>query len=117
ATGPLLLSEASRRRRATLHLVRGEAALREHDRGGIEVLEADPAAFRAALVRENHTLKRVLTDPTIVSGIVNAYSDEILHRARLSPVKLSRQLSDEESARLLDAARSTLVEWIERLRR
>jgi formamidopyrimidine-DNA glycosylase len=117
STGALTMTEAGSKRRAALHLVKGEAALREHDRGGIEVLEADPAAFRAALARENHTLKRVLTDPTIVSGIGNAYSDEILHRARLSPVKLSRQLSDEESARLFDAARSTLVEWIERLRR
>jgi formamidopyrimidine-DNA glycosylase len=117
STGTLTMTEAGSKRRAALHLVKGEAALREHDRGGIEVLEAGPAAFRAALVRENHTLKRVLTDPTILSGIGNAYSDEILHRARLSPVKLSRQLSDEESARLFDAARSTLVEWIERLRR
>ena len=117
STGTLTLTEAGTKRRAALHLVQGEAALAEHDPGGIEVLEADAAAFRAALTRENHTLKRVLTDATILSGIGNAYSDEILHRARLSPLKLSRQLSAEESARLLDAARATLSEWIDRLRR
>ena len=115
--GTLVMTEAGSRRRAAVHLVHGEAALLEHDPGGLEVLEADVEAFRAALVRENHTLKRLLTDPTILSGIGNAYSDEILHRARLSPVKLSRQLSDEESARLFEATRSTLTEWIERLRR
>jgi len=117
STGTLTMTEAGSKRRAALHLVKGEAALREHDRGGLELFEADLAAFRAALARESHTLKRVLTDPTIVSGIGNAYSDEILHRARLSPVKLSRQLSDEESARLFEAARSTLTDWIDRLRR
>ena len=116
STGTLTLTEAGSKRRAAIHLIRGAAALREHDPGGLEVLDADPAAFHAALTRENHTLKRVLTDPTILSGIGNAYSDEILHRARLSPVKLSRQLSAEESARLLDAAQRTLVEWIDRLR-
>ncbi len=114
--GTLLLSEASRRRRATLHLVRGEAALREHDRGGIEVMDADHAAFRAALARESHTLKRALTDPRLFAGIGNAYSDEILHRARLSPTKLSQRLSDEEAVRLFDAARATLAEWTARLR-
>ena len=117
STGTLTMTEAGSKRRAALHLVKGETALREHDRGGLELLEADLAAFRAALARESHTLKRVLTDPTIVSGIGNAYSDEILHRARLSPVKLSRQLSEEESARLFEAARSTLTDWIDRLRR
>jgi formamidopyrimidine-DNA glycosylase len=116
STGALTLTEAGTKRRAAIHLIRGATALREHDPGGLEVLEADRAAFHAALTRENHTLKRVLTDPTILSGIGNAYSDEILHRARLSPVKLSRQLSAEESARLLDAARHTLAEWIDRLR-
>ena len=117
STGTLVMTEAGSRRRAAIHLVQGEAALREHDPGGIEVLDVDLASFRAALVRENHTLKRLLTDPTILSGIGNAYSDEILHRARLSPVKLSRQLSDEESARLFEATRHTLLDWIERLRR
>jgi formamidopyrimidine-DNA glycosylase len=114
--GTLLLTEASRRKRATLHLVRGEAALREHDRGGIEVMDADPAAFRAALARESHTLKRALTDPRIFAGIGNAYSDEILHRARLAPTKLSQRLSDEEIGRLFDAVRATLTEWTGRLR-
>jgi formamidopyrimidine-DNA glycosylase len=115
--GTLVMTEAGTKRRAALHLVQGEPALREHDPGGLEVLDADLAAFRAALGRESHTLKRALTDPTLLSGIGNAYSDEILHRARLSPVKLTRQLSDEESARLFEAARSTLVDWVERLRR
>jgi formamidopyrimidine-DNA glycosylase len=117
STGSLTMTEAGSKRRAAIHLVQGEAALREHDPGGLEVLDANLESFRAAIARESHTLKRLLTDPTILSGIGNAYSDEILHRARLSPAKLSRQLSDEESARLFDATRSTLVEWIERLRR
>jgi formamidopyrimidine-DNA glycosylase len=115
--GTLVMTEAGSRRRAAIHLVQGEAALREHDPGGIEVLETDLDAFRAAVLRENHTLKRLLTDPTILSGIGNAYSDEILHRARLSPVRLSRQLTEEEIGRLFEATRSTLVDWIERLRR
>ena len=115
--GTLVLTEAGTKRRAALHLARGEVALREHDPGGLEVLEADLAAFRAALVKESHTLKRVLTDPRVFSGIGNAYSDEILHRARLSPVKLSRQLTEEEIARLFEATRQTLLDWIERLRR
>src|SRR6266705_849183 len=93
SSGTLVMTEAGTKRRAALYLVHGEAGLRDHDPGGLEVLDADQAAFRAALGRENHTLKRALTDPTIMSGIGNAYSDEILHRARLSPVKLSRQLS------------------------
>jgi formamidopyrimidine-DNA glycosylase len=96
--------------------VHGEAALREHDRGGIEVMDADPAAFRAALARESHTLKRALTDPRIFAGIGNAYSDEILHHARLAPTKLSQRLSDEEAGRLFDAVRATLTEWTGRLR-
>jgi formamidopyrimidine-DNA glycosylase len=116
STGTLTLTEAGTKRRAAIHLIQGAAGLRELDPGGLEVLDADPVAFHAALTRENHTLKRALTDPTILSGIGNAYSDEILHRARLSPVRLSRQLSTEESARLLDAARRTLVEWTARLR-
>ncbi len=114
--GTVSLTEAGTRRRAALHLVRGRAALAVLDRGGIEPLEADLAAFRAALLRESHTLKRALTDPRLFSGIGNAYSDEILHRARLSPVKLTGRLSAEESARLFEATRAVLTEWIERLR-
>jgi formamidopyrimidine-DNA glycosylase len=116
STGTVTLTEAGTKRRASLHVIGGEAALRELDRGGLEVFDADLAAFRDALTRESHTLKRALTDPRILSGIGNAYSDEILHRARLSPVKLTRQLSEEESARLFDACRTTLRDWIERLR-
>ncbi len=115
STGSLVLTEAGTKRRASLHLVRGENALREHDPGGLEVLAADLAAFRAALQTESHTLKRVLTDPRVFSGIGNAYSDEILHAARLSPVRLSRQLDDAEIARLFDATRRTLTEWTARL--
>ena len=96
STGTLLLTEAGTKRRAALYFVRGEAALAEHDPGGLEVLDTNVEAFRAALARENHTLKRALTDPGILSGIGNAYSDEILHRAKLSPVKQTRQLSAEE---------------------
>jgi len=117
STGTLVLTEAGTRRRAALYLVEGEAALRAHDPGGLEVFAADLDAFRAALARENHTLKRTLTDPTILSGIGNAYADEILHRACLSPVKLTQRLGDEETARLFDATRATLVDWTERLRR
>jgi formamidopyrimidine-DNA glycosylase len=115
--GTLVLTEAGTKRRASLHLVQGEAALAEHRRGGLEVLESTLDAFRAALARENHTLKRALTDPRILSGIGNAYSDEILHRARLSPLKQTHRLSDEEVARLHAAVRATLVEWTDRLRR
>jgi formamidopyrimidine-DNA glycosylase len=115
--GTLVVTEASSRKRASLHVVRGAEALRAHDRGGIEVLDADVAAFAATLRRESHTLKRALTDPRLFSGIGNAYSDEILHRARLSPVRLTGQLSDEEVARLHAATRETLVDWTERLRR
>ncbi|MBI4636956.1 MAG: formamidopyrimidine-DNA glycosylase [Candidatus Rokubacteria bacterium] len=117
STGTLLMTEAGSTRRASVHLVRGEAALREHDPGGLEVVDADLEAFRTALTRENHTLKRALTDPRILSGIGNAYGDEILHRARLSPVRLSRQLTREEIPRLFEATRATLLDWIERLRR
>jgi formamidopyrimidine-DNA glycosylase len=116
STGTLVLTEAGTKKRASLDLVRGEAALAAHDPGGIDVLGADLAAFREALVAENHTLKRVLTDPRVFSGIGNAYSDEILHRARLSPVKLSQALSDDEVQRLHGATRAVLGEWIERLR-
>ena len=114
--GTLLLTEAGGKKRASLRLVRGAAALAALDPGGLEVLEADLAAFRGALARESHTLKRSLTDPTIFSGIGNAYSDEILHRARLSPFKRSGDLDAEESERLYRAVRETLAEWIERLR-
>jgi formamidopyrimidine-DNA glycosylase len=116
STGTLTLTEAGSKRRAAIHLVRGEAALAEHDPGGIEPLDADVAAFRAALTAESHTLKRALTDPHILSGVGNAYSDEILHRARLSPVRMTRALTEEEIARLLDATKATLRDWIDRLR-
>ncbi len=115
--GSLVLTEAGTKRRAAIHLVRGEAALAALDRGGIEPLAADLPAFRTALLRENHTLKRALTDPALFSGIGNAYSDEILHRARLSPVKLTSRLTGEEVARLHAATREVLGEWTERLRR
>jgi len=114
--GTLLLTEASTKKRATLHLVQGAEGLAAHDPGGLEVLGADLAAFREALTRESHTLKRALTDPALFSGIGNAYSDEILHRARLSPLKLSLRLSDAEAAALFEATRAVLSEWTERLR-
>jgi formamidopyrimidine-DNA glycosylase len=117
STGTLTMTEAGTKKRASLDVVRGEAALRAHDPGGIDVLAVDLATFGAALTAENHTLKRVLTDPRVFSGIGNAYSDEILHRARLSPVKLSQALDDAELARLHEATRIVLTEWIERLRR
>jgi formamidopyrimidine-DNA glycosylase len=115
ADGTLVLSEASTKKRASLHLVSGRDALGAFDRGGIEPLEAGEEAFRAALRRENHTLKRALTDPRLFSGIGNAYSDEILHRARLSPAKWTQRLSEEEASRLHDATRSVLEEWNARL--
>ena len=114
--GTLLLTEASSKKRASLHVVRGAAALASFDRGGLEVLDADLAAFRAALRRERHTLKRALTDPRLLSGIGNAYSDEILHAARLSPARLTEALTDEETARLFAAAVTTLRDWTARLR-
>jgi formamidopyrimidine-DNA glycosylase len=115
--GTLLVTESSTKRRASLHLVRGDAALRALDPGGIEPLEAPLRAFRAALNRERHTVKRALTDPRLFSGIGNAYSDEILWRARMSPVRLTSAMTDEEIARLRDATQSTLREWTERLAR
>jgi len=115
-SGTLVLTEAGTQKRAALHALRGEAALRAHDPGGLEVLDAELPAFRETLLRENHTLKRSLTDARLFSGIGNAYGDEILHRARLSPVKLTRQLDDAEISRLYDAIRATLREWTERLR-
>ncbi len=112
--GTLLLTEASTKKRASLHLAREEKALAEFDRGGIEPLESDFAAFRGALTRENHTVKRALTDPRLFSGIGNAYSDEILHRARLSPAKWTSRLSEEEIERLSRATRETLSAWADR---
>src|SRR5258708_6069755 len=117
SSGTLLLTEASSRKRASLQLVAGEADLAALDPGGLEVLDADLARFRAALGRESHTLKRALTDPAILSGIGNAYSDEILHPARLSPFKRTGDLDDPETERLFEATRATLAEWVERLRR
>lgn len=116
ASGVLVLTEAGTARRASLHLVRGAAGLCDFDRGGVEVLTASLAEFSARLTSENHTLKRALADPRLFSGMGNAYSDEILHRARLSPVRLTRRMRDEEIARLWAATRETLVEWTERLR-
>ncbi|HEV3445935.1 MAG TPA: DNA-formamidopyrimidine glycosylase family protein [Gemmataceae bacterium] len=116
SSGTLTLTEAGSKKRASLHLVRGAETLAAHHRGGLEVLEADEPAFRAALLRENHTLKRALADPRLFSGIGNAYSDEILHRARLSPLALTQRLQDDEMVRLFHATRETLEEWIERLR-
>jgi formamidopyrimidine-DNA glycosylase len=114
--GSLLLTEAGTQRRAALHLVRGEAGLAELSAGGIEPLECDLAAFTAALRAENHTIKRALTDPHILSGIGNAYSDEILHCARLSPVAMTHRLTTEEYRRLHEATREVLIEWTDRLR-
>jgi len=114
--GALLLTEAGKRQRAALHVVRGAAALAAHDPGGLEPLEADLAAFRAALTRERHTLKRALTDPRLLSGIGNAYSDEILHAARLSPLQLTSNLAADELERLFAATRETLTRWSARLR-
>src|SRR5207302_5772694 len=116
-SGTLVLTEASSRKRASLHVVRGAAALAAHDAGGLEVLDADLPAFRAALTRESHTLKRALTDPRLLSGVGNAYSDEILHAAKLSPLKLTTQLTAEEIERLHHATQDTLRTWIERLRK
>ena len=116
-SGTLLFTEAGTRRRASIHLVRGEAALALHARGGLEVLGSTAEAFRAALRRENHTVKRALTDPRILSGIGNAYSDEILHAAKLSPFALTSSLSDGELDRLHAATQATLTAWVERLRR
>ena len=114
--GTLILTEAGSKRRASLHIVQGRDALAQHDPGGLEVLDAGLDAFAEALRRENHTLKRALTDPHVFSGIGNAYSDEILHAARLSPFKQTQGIADDEVARLFDAVRSTLTGWAARLR-
>ncbi|HKO55564.1 MAG TPA: DNA-formamidopyrimidine glycosylase family protein [Thermoanaerobaculia bacterium] len=114
--GTLVLTEAGSKRRASIHLERGEEALRAHDPGGIEPLEMTLEQFREALTRERHTVKRTLTDPRVFSGIGNSYSDEILHAARLSPVQLTTNLDDEELARLYHAVRDTLTIWTDRLR-
>jgi formamidopyrimidine-DNA glycosylase len=116
STGTLLMTEAGTKRRASLEAVRGDVALRALDPGGLEVFDADLDAFHQALIAENHTLKRTLTDPRVFSGIGNAYSDEILHRARLSPVKQTQALDADETRRLWEATRAVLSEWIERLR-
>lgn len=116
ADGTLAFTEAGTKKRASLHLVQGERALAALDPGGLEPLAADLAAFGARLTAENHTLKRALTDPRLFSGIGNAYSDEILHRARLSPLALTQKLAAEELARLHAATRAVLEEWTERLR-
>ncbi len=115
-SGTLVVTEASARKRAALHVVRGADALRALDPGGLEPLAATEEEFRAALARENHTLKRALTSPHLLSGIGNAYSDEILHRARLSPLRRTEGLTAEETARLFAATRAVLLTWIERLR-
>src|SRR5207248_685362 len=108
-SGTLTLTEAGSKKRASLHLVRGAAALAEHDPGGLDVLGADLDAFAAVLTRENHTLKRALTDPRLFDGIGNAYSDEILHAARLSPLALTHRLDHSAIARLFNATRTTLI--------
>jgi formamidopyrimidine-DNA glycosylase len=114
-SGTLLLTEAASKKRASLYLVQGESALASFDRGALEVLESSLEAFTDALTRENHTLKRSLTDPRLFSGIGNAYSDEILHRAQLSPLKMTSKLTVDEIARLHDATKATLSEWTTRL--
>ena len=115
--GTLLLTEAGTKKRASIYLVRGRAALQEHDPGGLEVFDASVEQFREALTRENHTLKRSLTDPHLFSGIGNAYSDEILHRARLSPIRLTQQMTAAEIETLYHAIRESLNDWVERLRK
>jgi formamidopyrimidine-DNA glycosylase len=114
--GTLVLTEAGTKRRASLHLLAGREALAAQDPGGIDVMSAEPADFTARLQAENHTLKRALTNPRLFSGIGNAYSDEILHRAKLSPVTLTRLLDAETAARLLESAQAVMQEWTTRLR-
>ncbi len=116
APGSLILTEASKKKRASLYVVEGRDALAEHHRGGVEPLEISRDAFAAAITERNHTLKRALTDPRILSGIGNAYSDEILYAAKLSPVRWTSRLTDEELTRLYQATQETLRRWLERLR-
>ena len=116
SSGTLMLTEAGTKKRASLHVAAGREALASFDRGGLEVLDATLEEFAARLTSESHTVKRALTDPRLFSGIGNAYSDEILHRARMSPVKLTRRLTDDEIRTLYDATQATLLEWTERLR-
>ncbi len=116
-SGTLLLTEMGAKKRASLHLVHGREKLTEHDPKGLEIFDCDLTAFRDALTRENHTLKRTLTDPHVFSGIGNAYSDEILHRAKLSPVKQTEQLTDDEIESVYQATKECLSEWIARLRK
>jgi formamidopyrimidine-DNA glycosylase len=117
SNGSLTLTEAGSKRRASLHLASGEEAVAALDPGGLEPLDASPHQFASALARENHTLKRALTDPRLFSGIGNAYSDEILHRACLSPVALTSRLSSSDAARLHQATRAVLLEWMDKLRK
>lgn len=114
--GTLIITEASTQKRASLHVLKGSEALSEFDKGGLEIFETNSETFAAAVTAENHTLKRTLTDPTILSGIGNTYSDEILHRAGLSPVKLSTKLTEDEIQRLYASCRTVLAEWTERFR-
>jgi len=116
AEGTLVLTEAGSKRRASLHVVRGEEALAAMDPGGIEIFSTDLDGFRSALTQENRTLKRALTDPRLVSGIGNAYSDEILHAAQLSPIQLTHKMKPEEWERLFAATRSTMTAWMDRLK-
>jgi formamidopyrimidine-DNA glycosylase len=116
SSGTLTLTEAGTKKRAALYLVKGEMTLATHNPGGLEVLGTNPAAFREALTKENHTLKRSLTDPHFFSGIGNAYSDEVLHEARLSPLALTQRLDEHEIERLFEATRKVLTDWTERLR-
>ncbi len=115
-SGSLVLTEAGTKRRASLHVIQGRDALAQFDRGGLEVLTASLDEFAERLARESHTLKRSLTDPRLFSGIGNAYSDEILHRARLSPLKLTRKLDDSEVARLFECTKASLLDWTQRMR-
>jgi len=117
SNGTLILTEAGSKRRASLWLVRGEKSLEQFERGGLEVLDSRLSDFTERLMQENHTLKRSLTDPRLFSGIGNAYSDEILHRAKLSPIKHTMRLTGEEIKRLFEATRETLIEWTDRLRK
>jgi formamidopyrimidine-DNA glycosylase len=116
AHGTAVFTEASKKKRASLHLVRGREPLADFDRGGVDLFAASTAQVAAALRAENHTIKRSLTDPAVIDGVGNAYSDEILHRARMSPFRLTQQMDDEEMARLHAAARDVLTEWIDRSR-